>query len=407
MARGGGHRQLDYARLHARVAEFHEQARSADALAIHRKILRDGNPHALGLFGRTAARYRANAMAIRLLEQAVVRGAEKADDFNELGLACLDSRRFDEAIDHFEQARLREPEEARFGVNIALALQEQGALDDALAILDEIGIAHAEETAVLLRRAELQLRRGQPEPAVAALARLRDRTQNPTWRLSLELIAHAEQGDFDAVADVLRFDDFVQQVAVEVAPGFSGAEDFNRRLRKHVVRLRSMVTDPDGYSTRHGRHSLGNLLRDRSEAIRGLEFAIARAVERYRAALPAPDGHPFLACGREFRIEAWAVVLGREGHHVSHIHRDGWLSGVYYVDVADVVCADDPEREGWLELGQGPADLHALGSTVPSEWVCPRDGVFVLFPSYCWHRTNPFCTRGERVAIAFDVIPNG
>jgi hypothetical protein len=76
------------------------------------------------------------------------------------------------------------------------------------------------------------------------------------------------------------------------------------------------------------------------------------------------------------------------------------------VDVEDVVDDADPHRRGWLELGQGPPEFHVLGSTADSEWVCPRDGVFVLFPSYCWHRTNPVGVRGERVAIAFDVIPS-
>ena len=34
-------------------------------------------------------------------------------------------------------------------------------------------------------------------------------------------------------------------------------------------------------------------------------------------------------------------------------------------------------------------------------------GHFVLFPSFCWHGTRPFEAEGERVAVAFDLIPNG
>ena len=144
--------------------------------------------------------------------------------------------------------------------------------------------------------------------------------------------------------------------------------------------------------------------RFRTSALEGMEFAIHRAIERYVAALPPPDDHPFLDRPEAFRIEAWAVVLGPGGYHEAHIHRGGWVSGVYYVSVPDVVRDDDSDWEGWLELGQGPAELHALGRPPWTERVCPRAGGFVFFPAYCWHRTLPFSTEGERLAVAFDVI---
>ena len=32
-------------------------------------------------------------------------------------------------------------------------------------------------------------------------------------------------------------------------------------------------------------------------------------------------------------------------------------------------------------------------------------GRLVLFPSWFWHRTLPFAQAGERISVAFDVMP--
>ncbi len=398
-------KRLDYPRLHERVVALHESVRTREALAIHRKVLRDENPHALALFGRVAASYTAFPIAIRLLERAIACGADDANDFNELGLACLGAGRLADARRWFEEAARRDPSDYRAPTNLGIVLQEQGELDAALELLERVATALPYEQAVALRLAELRLRRGEPREALTLLAGLRDRKLHPTWPLALEAVAHAELGDDAAFQALMRFDELVQWIEAEPPVGFPDVATFNARLRNHVSRHRTMVADPDGFSTRNGRHSLGNLLRDRVEAVAGLESAILCAVDRYIQALPAPDGHPFLERPEAFRLEAWAVVLRRQGYHEAHVHRDGWVSGVYYVRVGDVVSDDDAGCEGWLELGQGPAALYGLGSTPRTQRIRPRDGAFVLFPSYCWHQTLPFETDGERVAVAFDVIP--
>jgi hypothetical protein len=35
----------------------------------------------------------------------------------------------------------------------------------------------------------------------------------------------------------------------------------------------------------------------------------------------------------------------------------------------------------------------------------PYEGMVVLFPSYFYHRTEPFISDDKRISIAFDIVP--
>jgi hypothetical protein len=62
--------------------------------------------------------------------------------------------------------------------------------------------------------------------------------------------------------------------------------------------------------------------------------------------------------------------------------------------------AGDPERAGWLTLGEPQKELGL--DLPPFRYVEPRVGQLVLFPSWMWHGTIPF-ESGERLTVAFDV----
>lgn len=404
-ARGGGAGRRDYEGLYRRVVDLHERARSREALALHRKVLEGDNPAALGLFGRVAARYQAYPMAARLLERAIACGAADSDSHNEAGLACLYAGRTEDAERLLREAARLDPDDFRCRVNLAVLQQEAGELDEAHATLSEQLGSHPAEPALRLRLAELDLRRGEPASTLSHLDAVLAGKPHPTWPLALRSVALCELGRLDEFHELMRYPELSRVLEAQAPHGFAGIDAFNARLRKHLSRHRTLARDPEGYSTRNGRHSIGNLLRDRTPVIEGMERLIHAAIDAYVEALPEDDPHPFLARADRFRIEAWAVLLERQGYHEAHVHRDGWLSGVYYVSVDDVVRDDDPGHEGWLELGRGPEALYGCGTEPQTELVRPRAGSFVLFPSFCWHRTVPFEARGERVAVAFDVIP--
>jgi len=98
-------------------------------------------------------------------------------------------------------------------------------------------------------------------------------------------------------------------------------------------------------------------------------------------------------------LRIWGTVLAPGGHQLPHLHPLAWLSGVYYVAVPPGLGDD-----GALEFGEPPTQF-ALKIEPERRRVSARPGQLVLFPSWFWHRTLPFAQAGERISIAFDVMP--
>jgi Putative 2OG-Fe(II) oxygenase/Coenzyme PQQ synthesis protein D (PqqD) len=123
----------------------------------------------------------------------------------------------------------------------------------------------------------------------------------------------------------------------------------------------------------------------------------ASSVDDHPMAAMRPD-HPTLA--------SWVIAVNMEGHEDWHIHPDGWLSGVFYVEVPDLSVSEAP-RAGQVEFGPFPLG-PALDEAVWPRWtVQPRTGDLILFPSYFAHRTWPTHIGQVRICIAFDVLRRG
>ena len=143
---------------------------------------------------------------------------------------------------------------------------------------------------------------------------------------------------------------------------------------------------------------------DRAEPeIAEARAAILAAVEAHIGQLPPVDeAHPILSAPRNRPVRfngTWSVRLTDGGHHIGHIHPQGWLSSAFYVVVPDAEQAG-PAPAGWLSLGAPPADLGL--DLPPLRLVEPKPGRLALFPSTMWHATMPFAA-GERLTMAFDV----
>ena len=102
-----------------------------------------------------------------------------------------------------------------------------------------------------------------------------------------------------------------------------------------------------------------------------------------------------------FALQGWTVRLIDGGAQAEHIHPDGWLSGVCYVQVPDFTDRD----EGSIEFGLWGYDYPVRDADYPRRRFYPEMGKIVLFPSSLFHRTIPFASGQERICVAFDLIP--
>jgi hypothetical protein len=132
---------------------------------------------------------------------------------------------------------------------------------------------------------------------------------------------------------------------------------------------------------------------------------ISRTIEGWANALPSAV-HPWLAARPERAVlRSWCVMTGASGFERWHMHPDGWLSGGYYPAVP---CerGPDAEKSGSIAFGlpeglAGAVTAERFGELA----IRPEIGELFLFPSHLYHRTYPHGTAGQRICIAFDIIP--
>lgn len=121
----------------------------------------------------------------------------------------------------------------------------------------------------------------------------------------------------------------------------------------------------------------------------------------------ANGDHPMAAMRPEsFTLASWALAVNMDGHEGWHIHPDGWLSGVFYVEVPDLTQSG-ARHAGQIEFGPYPLGPAANDSAWPRLTIQPCTGDLLLFPSWFAHRTWPTGVPEDRVCIAFDVLRRG
>ena len=98
-------------------------------------------------------------------------------------------------------------------------------------------------------------------------------------------------------------------------------------------------------------------------------------------------------------LNAWYVVLKKQGYQKPHIHPGGWLSGVIYLKVVPSL----DKNEGAIEFSLNSEYYSNVNS--PKLIHQPKLGDIVFFPSSLHHRTIPFSTNTDRIIVSFDLKP--
>ena len=158
------------------------------------------------------------------------------------------------------------------------------------------------------------------------------------------------------------------------------------RLYEELRRQSSSEFEPAGKSIRKGNYKLYPE-RNRSAALTELVDLIRVETEHFVA--EANGEHPWFDLRPDvLDIRVWANFLKEGGHLVAHIHPNGWMTGVFYVDA--------PEGTAAIELGPSP---HSMTHRIQ-----PQTGMLLMFPSFFFHRTEPNLSSEPRVSIAFDLV---
>lgn len=388
------------------MARVHEARREWDEARV---VLRGGlarHPTDIGLLSRDAALAwmtgDARGFADRL--RAAVRAAP-ADHALRLALvnSLTNAGREEEAEAELRAGLAIDADDGHLGALLALRCATTERLTEARRLIGR----------ALERQGELELVR--ENAAITALIGLRteEAQEHTRWLIerrptgqsawSLRVLALRLAGDpaWTALADPSRV---CSVVSPPPPPGFASVEEFNTELAQRLRQRHTLSAHPLANSVRNGTQIEIHLGAETDPVIRAFFDFVHPAIEAFVAAMPDQPGHPLF--GRRstgYRLSGcWTVRLtGEGGKHVDHVHPQGWISSAYYAAVPPQVASDE-RRGGWLSFGQPPYPIPGMG---PLGWVAPRIGKLALFPSYQWHGVKPFEGEGERISIAFDVIP--
>lgn len=195
-----------------------------------------------------------------------------------------------------------------------------------------------------------------------------------------------------------NYEKFVQSYQLPTPQGWKTLEDFNTDLAAELDDLHINSNAPVNQTLRGGTQTNPNLVHIKTPAISAFLKAAEVPISAYIKTIGTDPKHPFLRRNLGgFRIRSgWSVSLRPNGHHVNHVHPEGWISSSYYVDVPK-----SKGREGSIIFGQPPIDI---GLSSEHE-IKPKAGTLVLFPSYLWHGTVPFKTGKRRLTLPIDIMP--
>ncbi len=188
---------------------------------------------------------------------------------------------------------------------------------------------------------------------------------------------------------------FTKNIKNELSPSNEFLENFLKKMHKI-----NSVWEPNSYTTKGGFQTMGNLFGSNDLEILKLKEIIEKQILQYRETYK--DSQDFFIkkwpIKRKFR--GWHVKLLKQGHQKSHIHPEGWLSGVFYLQVPKVLN----KNEGAIEFTLYGYD-YPNHKNLPNYIHKPKIFDLVLFPSSLFHRTIPFNSKEDRQSIAFDLVP--
>jgi len=335
---------------------------------------------------------------------ACERHPDSSEALTNYGSALLESHLPGEAVEVLDRALALDRGNARALSKKGRALARLGRWQEAIAAGREAIAIDDSDYSFFEALGEAYLEERDYEQAADAYWAAHARNPRRSSVLASLTIALNEIGD-PAVDRLVDYDTFVTARLIDLPDGFASLVEFNDALHEELAAQHVPRPFPIGQTMRGGTQNKGHLFRGAEGLVRVVKRHISDALSAYIAGLEYDPDHPFLRfINPDFRFTgAWSTILPESGYDESHIHNDGWISGVYYVKAPAIDDASWARGEGCIQFGRPPR-LFASPHNDVRRRIRPEPGMAVFFPSYYWHGVEPFHQKGLRHSIAFDVL---
>jgi tetratricopeptide (TPR) repeat protein len=340
--------------------------------------------------------------AAQLYRQVLAVKPDHPDALSSLAMIEYHAQHYDEAIDLLLQAINIVEDNAGYYMNLGAVFDSKGDLEASAKSYRQAIEIEPTYPDPYYNLGDLLLRQSQPEDAISVFDECMSAIGREFHALAYKAHSLDDVGRHDEARYLLNFGEFVKTYQFDPPRGYDSIEAFNEALARHIKTHPTL--EGNVMSTEHGKHT-AELLREPVGPMGVMEHRIHEAIHWYIDHLPDDPGHPAVEwIPKTWKLTSWGVVMFDKGHERAHIHPNGWLSGVFYVNLPDVINDSTKEHEGWLEFGRPTADLHVKSPLTLMHYQ-PAYGEMFLFPSYFYHGTIPFRSKQRRICVAFDVEP--
>ncbi len=304
------------------------------------------------------------------------------------------------AVDVARDCRAR----ARAFVSLGRAQVRLGLREAALETLTRAMGENEQDRMAFYRLAKLYLDAGNLAEVIALASGLRARGVCHAQLLAFHSIALAQLGDLREVRKLIGLDQFLCRSMMQPPAGWTDLQHFHHDLAAELSDHPSLHYGRDG-SASEKTWRIDEPSTGKHPCVAALQKQIVDQVTGYAVTLSDAE-HPWAKSRPiEAQISNWCVITESEGYEEWHMHPDGWLSGVYYVDVPAHIGATD-DHAGHLAFG---LPEHLAGAEAATRYgvqlVRPQPGLLMMFPSHNYHRTFPHHGRARRICFAFDICP--
>jgi len=186
--------------------------------------------------------------------------------------------------------------------------------------------------------------------------------------------------------------------SINLKDEFKFSDQFSNRLLKISEKLVSNWQLKT--IVKNGHQSTGNLLDNPVLEVAELKKKIEKQISIYRENYKNSDDYYISRWPTKSRLNGWYIKLKKQGQLKSHMHEEGWLSGVFYLKIPKPLKIN----EGSINLSLQGLD-YPYDKSLPNFYYAPKPFDLILYPSSLFHYTVPFTSNDERHSIAFDVTP--
>jgi len=245
------------------------------------------------------------------------------------------------------------------------------------------------------------IRANQAQEALTIARALRVQDPDEQYLIAIETLALRRLGD-ESYKKIADFDRYVRCYNVEAPSGYFTVHNFNATLADTLRRQHRIGAHAFDQTLHNGSQTGRNLIALKEPVLTTFMKAADASVRDYISRLPDDSSD---AVGKRkqnrYRFENLSSTrLLNEGHLPNQVHDRGWITGLYVAAYSPSEQRRFP-RAGHIMLGAPNRPVLNCG---PEQWIEPREGLLVLFPSYIWHGVAPI-EGAELLTLSFNVMP--